>query len=86
MSHEEMGVELPSADVPTYRELAEHARLIDEADLSFPIILSSTHRVMDGMHRVMKAINAGMTTIDAVTFERDPEPDYADVLPYELPY
>jgi hypothetical protein len=75
-----------SADVPTYREVAEHARLIEEADLGFPIILSSKHRVMDGMHRVMKALNAGRSTIDAVIFERDPAPDYVDVSPDELPY
>ena len=68
------------------REIAEHARLIDEADLTYPIIMSSDHRVMDGMHRVLKALNAGLSTIDAVIFEKDPEPDYVDVLPDELPY
>ena len=72
-------------DIATCRLIAEHARLIEEADLSHPIIMCSSRRVMDGMHRVLKALNAGLETIDAVIFEQDPEPDYVDVLPDELP-
>jgi hypothetical protein len=75
-----------SDEVPTYRQIAEDVRLIEEADLKFPIIMSSDRRVMDGMHRVLKALNAGMETIDAVIFEQDPEPDYVDVYPSQLPY
>jgi hypothetical protein len=75
-----------SDEVPTYREIAEHARLIEAADLRFPIILSSDGRVMDGMHRVLKALNAGRTRIAAFIFDRDPEPDHVDVLPGDLPY
>jgi hypothetical protein len=71
---------------PTYREIAGHAKLIDEAELRFPIIMSAGGRVMDGMHRVMKALNAGLATIDAVVFEHDPPPDYVDVFPEQLPY
>lgn len=33
---------------------------------------------MDGMHRVCKALLEDRTTITAVQFERDPEPDYID--------
>jgi hypothetical protein len=43
----------------TCRNVAEHARLIEEADLGCPIILSSDGRVMDGMHRVLKALILG---------------------------
>jgi hypothetical protein len=75
-----------SDEVPTYRQIAEDVRLIEEADLRFPIIMSSDRRVMDGMHRVLEALNAGMETIDAVIFEDDPEPDYVDVYPSQLPY
>ena len=70
----------------TCRDVAEHARLIEAADLGYPIILCSKRRVMDGMHRVLKALNAGETSIEAVVFEQDPEPDYVDVLPDDLPY
>jgi len=71
---------------PTWRSIVEHVQLIDTADLSFPIIFSSEGRVMDGMHRVIKALLAGHTTIDAVRFTTDPEPEYIGVDPTELPY
>ena len=70
----------------TCRKVGEHARLIDECDLSYPIILSSDGRVMDGMHRVLKALNQGETHIRAVRFAVDPEPDYVGVSPEDLPY
>lgn len=71
---------------PTCRHVVEHARLIDEADLSFPVILSSDGRVMDGMHRVAKALLQGHSCIEAVRFSSDPEPDYVGVHPDALPY
>jgi hypothetical protein len=71
---------------PSWRALLEHVRLIDEADLGFPIILSSGGRVMDGMHRVAKAVRLGLTAIDAVQFERDPEPNHVGRDPNDLPY
>ncbi|MBC8400554.1 MAG: hypothetical protein H8E14_03600 [Candidatus Marinimicrobia bacterium] len=74
------------SDKPTCRAIVEHMRLIEETDLSFPIILSSDGRVMDGMHRVAKALLEGRETIEAVKFNQDPEPDYEDVHPDDLPY
>ena|SRR5215813_13921161 len=71
---------------PTWKSMVEHIQLIESADLSFPIILSSEGRVMDGMHRVIKALLTGRATIDAVQFRSDPEPDYIDVDPSRLPY
>ena len=70
----------------TGREVADHARLIQEADLSFPIILSSDGRVMDGMHRVLRAILMGHSHISAVRFGDDPTPDYVGIPPDDLPY
>ena len=70
---------------PTCRAVIEHARLIDEADPWFPIILSADGRVMDGMHRVAKAVLAGRTTVLAVQFASDPEPDFVDKRASELP-
>ena len=72
--------------VPTCRSIAEHARLINEADLTFPIILSSDGRVMDGMHRAAKAVMEGLSSIPAKRFAQDPEPDYVGVDPESLPY
>ena len=73
-------------DILTWRAVAEHANLIAAADLCFPIILSSDGSVMDGMHRVAKAVLLGRATIEAVQFEEDPAPDYVGVRPSELPY
>jgi hypothetical protein len=71
---------------PTWRDMLEHMKLVDEADLSFPIILSATGAVMDGRHRILKAALRGRTEIDAVQFEHDPKPDHVGVDPDDLPY
>lgn len=71
---------------PTSRRVIEHARLIHEADLSYPIILSADGRVMDGMHRVGKALLEGRSEIEAVKFDEDPEPDFVGRRPSTLPY
>jgi len=71
---------------PTCRRVIEHARLIHEADLSYPIILSADGRVMDGMHRVGKALLEGRLEIEAVKFDEDPEPDFVGRRPSTLPY
>ena len=73
-------------DQPTVRAIVEHVRLMEETDLNFPIILSSDGHIMDGMHRVAKALLEGRESIEAVRFSQDPEPDYEDVQPDELPY
>jgi hypothetical protein len=73
-------------DQPTCRAIIEHARLIEQAELRYPIILSASGRVMDGMHRVGKALLQGHTTIDAVQFDTDPAPDYVGRPPDTLPY
>ena len=72
--------------LPTCRNIAEHAKLINEADLSFPIILSSDGRVMDGMHRAAKALMEGRSSLPAKKFSEDPQPDFVGVEPDKLPY
>ncbi len=71
---------------PTCREVALHAKLMNEADLRFPIILSQDGRVMDGMHRVCRAFIEGRESILAVQFAEDPPPDGVGVDPDDLPY
>ena len=73
-------------DTPTCRRVALHAKLMNETDLIHPIILSQDGRVMDGMHRVCRALNEGRKTVRAVRFDVDPEPDSIGVEPDELPY
>lgn len=74
------------SSTPTPLSIVEHVRLISEADLEFPVILDSRGRVMDGMHRICKAILVGRFAIPAVQFSVDPEPDFIDCNPNELPY
>jgi hypothetical protein len=70
----------------TCRQIVDHARLMLDCDPVHPIILSRDGRVMDGMHRVCRALLAGITEIDAVRFSEDPKPDYVGVGPDDLPY
>jgi hypothetical protein len=58
--------------LPTCRAVAEHARDIYEADFRFPIILSPTGVVLDGMHRLCKAFLLGMEEIDTVQLSTMP--------------
>ncbi len=70
---------------PTVRRVLDQIQRIEACDLSFPIILGSDGRVMDGMHRIAKAVLEGCSTIDAVQFDRDPEPDYTNCEPGKIP-
>lgn len=71
---------------PTPRSILEHMQLILACDLSYPVILAEDGRVMDGMHRVCKAILQGHEEIPAVRFLQTPEPDYVDCVPEDLSY
>lgn len=71
---------------PITRDIALHAKLIYECDLSYPIILHADGSIMDGMHRCCKALIEGGETIRAIKFENDPEPDYIDPDWKNLPY
>jgi arginase family enzyme len=70
----------------TVRDVAEHVRLVQAVDPSYPIILGADGRVMDGMHRVVRALLEGQTTISAVQFDVHPDPDYRNSEPDQLPY
>ena len=72
--------------IPITEDIAEHAKLIYEADMSYPVILCPEGRVMDGMHRVCKALIEAHDTIPAVRFNELHEPDYIGKQPDELPY
>ena len=73
-------------EVLTWRGFLFHVSLMDEADLAYPIILAADGTVMDGMHRVAKALRLGHDDIEAVQFEIDPPPDHVGKGPDDLPY
>ena len=74
------------AEIATVRKVAERARLIAEVDTSYPIILGHDGLVMDGMHRIARALLEGRDEIEVVRFPAPVEPDHRGCLPHELPY
>jgi len=61
-------------DSLTLREMVMHFNAVNEADLNYPIILDEDGEVMDGRHRIMKAIIEGESAIKAVRFDSNPAP------------
>lgn len=83
----ELARNLPVMDVPlnhlmvweqyeklTLREMVMHMKAVNDADLSKPIILDEDGCLMDGRHRIMKAMLTGAETIKAVRFDENPDP------------
>lgn len=84
----ELARELPVMDIPlnhlslyytyeklTLREMVTHMKAVNDADLEKPIILDEDGELMDGRHRLMKAMLTGAETIKAVRFDENPSPD-----------
>ena len=53
-------------------DFVEHVRLVNNADLNYPIILDDEGYVMDGRHRIAKALLDGVASIKAVRFKTTP--------------
>ncbi len=60
----------------TVRAVVDHARRIEDADLNVPVILASDGQVLDGMHRIAKAVLCGRTSVAAQRLTADPDPDW----------
>lgn len=84
----ELSRNLPVMDVPLnhlslnyqyqnlrLRDMVTHMRAVLDADLSKPIILDEDGELMDGRHRLMKAMLTGIDTVKAVRFDKNPSPD-----------
>lgn len=74
------------SDPPTCARVMAHAKQAEATDLSFPILLCADGRVMDGMHRIMKAYGLAHTHIHARKLIETPAPDFIDRSPGDLPY
>ncbi len=75
-----------SGQLLSVKDIALHAKLINETDLQYPVILCANGRLMDGMHRVCKAWIEGRELIRAVQFTETPDPDFVNVNLAELSY
>ncbi len=60
--------------INTMREFIAHVKRMQDADLKYPIILDDEGYVMDGRHRIAKALLQGKETIKAVRFVKTPTP------------
>ena len=65
----------PKNVTPTVRRIAEHARDILAADMSYPIIMTASGEVLDGAHRIARAYLEGLPGITAVVIDDWPPPD-----------
>lgn len=83
----ELSRELPVIEVPldhlhlyyTYekirlRDMVMHMKAVLAVDKSKPIILDEDGELMDGRHRIMRAMLDGDATIKAVRFDKNPDP------------
>jgi hypothetical protein len=59
----------------TARAIAEHVKRVNETSLDYPILLCPDGFIMDGWHRVIKALVDGKETIKAVRFKELPSYD-----------
>lgn len=59
----------------TMMDIISHCRRILDADLKYPIIIGEDGDIMDGWHRVMKAVLFGKRYVKAVKFDKNPPPD-----------
>ncbi|TNJ67013.1 chromosome partitioning protein ParB [Paenibacillus hemerocallicola] len=64
-----------STTVPTIRNVANHCKRIIQADMEYPILLTSDGLLVDGGHRIAKALINGQQQIDAVFIEALPPAD-----------
>lgn len=55
------------------RNFCEHVKMVNDADLSYPIILNEDGVIIDGRHRLAKALIEGKKAIKAVRFKKDPQ-------------
>ena len=59
----------------TMHDFVAHMRKVLDSDTEYPIILDDEGFVMDGRHRIAKAMLQGCDTIKYVRFEETPAPD-----------
>jgi hypothetical protein len=65
-------------NIDSMKTFVGHIQAVLDADMSYPIILDDEGYVMDGRHRIAKALLEGRETIDFVRFEETPGPDFID--------
>ena len=62
--------------IKNFFDFLNHLRRVMEADLSVPLIVRSDGCVMDGRHRIIKAVYDGKDKLPQKKFTIDPKPDF----------
>ena len=70
-------IDLESApwNIDSFYYFLYHSKRVLEADMSYPIIQMPTGYIIDGWHRLAKAILNGDETIKCIRLKTMPEPD-----------
>ncbi len=58
------------------RDYCVHFERVRDADITIPIILRNDGCIMDGYHRIIKALTMGISYLPARQFEVNPKPDF----------
>ena len=69
-------VAVPIGEMPltidNFKEFVTHCKRVQDADLQYPIILGDDGSIIDGYHRIAKAILNGDSTIKALRIQEMP--------------
>lgn len=76
MPLEHLNIAFLHPHIGSMREFVAHIKSVLDADIDTPIILDDEGYVMDGRHRIARALLEEHETIKFVRFEKTPDPDY----------
>lgn len=66
------------APITSAKDLAEHVMRVNAVNMDHPIILDDEGFIMDGWHRVARALAEGRATVRAVRFDKTPDPHFVE--------
>ena len=69
----------PWGNIEDVAQFAYRVKRTNDVDLQYPVIMNDKGYIMNGWHRVVKAIIEGKESVKAVRFDKTPPPDYVKV-------
>ena len=73
---EQMNIAYACPNSNSIRSFVEHMKSVMDADLNYPIILNEDGGIIDGRHRLCKALYIGEKTIKAKRFNSDDDASF----------
>jgi hypothetical protein len=65
----------PWTSLSNVKQIANHFKRVQLANLDYPVILDDHGYIADGWHRIVKALVDGKSTIKAIRIQEMPQPD-----------